>query len=70
MGENYCDWYLELLGKTEIDKFDVAGQVQQEVLWFEVSINDTSRVEVIECFDHASRVEARRRVVKIPSISV
>lgn len=50
------DWHL--FGESEIDKTEVSVDVEHEVLGFEISVDDSSLVEVGEGFYYASDVES------------
>lgn len=52
--EGYCGTY----------QLNVAGRVQNEVLGFEISIDDATAVQVDERFDDGRRVEPCHAVVK------
>ena len=51
---------LEFLGKAEIGKFEMSLPVEQQVLGFEISVDETERVEVFERQDDLGGVEQRR----------
>ncbi len=59
---------LQLLGEPEVDQLDVAPRLQQQVLRLQVSVDDVTRVQVVERFQDAGRVEPGRRVVEVASI--
>ena len=47
----------QLLGETKVGQLDVAGGVEEQVLRFEISVDDASGVKVVEGKDDAGDIE-------------
>ena len=64
-----CIPYLQFLCEAEVDQLDVADGVEEQVLGLEVAVDDAPAVQVVEGLHHAGRVEPRRGVVKVTTVS-
>mmetsp|Transcript_24888 Transcript_24888/g.60352 ORF Transcript_24888/g.60352 Transcript_24888/m.60352 type:complete len:261 (+) Transcript_24888:335-1117(+) len=51
----------DLLSKTEIDQLDVTTHVQQNVLWLQVAVDNSTFVEKLQSHQHGSCIELRLR---------
>jgi len=52
----------QLLGKTKVSQLDVAGRIKEQVLWFEIPVDDASGMEVIKGEDDTGDIEGCRLV--------
>lgn len=41
---------------TEISYFDISGDSKEKVLWLNISMNDFSRVTILQCFSELAHV--------------
>merc|ERR1719507_2508962 len=55
----------QFLGKTKVYKLYIATCIQKQVLWLEVSVDDASAVQVVECLNNATCVEPSCLIVKV-----
>ena len=55
--------------KGDVYQFDVAVGVEEQVLRFEIAVDDVARVEVIERLDDARRVEAGGGLVEVAAVA-
>ena len=60
--------HLQFLGEPEIDQFHVALRIEQQILRFQVAVDDAATVQVFKRLDDAGRVETGGRVVEIPAV--
>ena len=54
----------QLLGEAKVGELDIAGGVQQQILWLEVPVEDALVMQVLQRLDNAGRVEASLGVVE------
>lgn len=59
----------EPFSESEIHEFDVATHVQQQILRFQISVDQPTVVEIVEGLDHATRYESGSVVVKTTSVT-
>ena len=60
--------HLQLFSEAEVDKLDISGAVEQQVLGLEVAVDDAAAVEVVEGLDDAAGVEPRGGVVEVAAV--
>merc|ERR1711936_743065 len=59
---------VDVLGEAKVDHLDVALLVQKQVLRLEISVDDSSVVEVLKCAHHTGNVKTSCGVVEPASI--
>jgi hypothetical protein len=48
----------ELLGETKVSQYDVAIGSDKDILWLEVTIDDTRSVQTLDAFNNFGGIEA------------
>jgi len=53
--------------ESKVRDLDVESQIEEDVFWLEISVGESSLVDVVDAFDHLTEKVSREFISKLPS---
>ena len=62
--------YHQLFSKSKVNQFNVTRGIKQQIFGFQVTVDNSSTVQIIKRFYHTSSIEPSCSIVKVPPIPI